>query len=209
MKRNTKAAGPAEFSPSELRALRALKSPAGIQRFLDAIPYHLAGTAWSPRMVLRKKTAHCLEGAIFAAAALRVLGFPPLIFDLEADQDTDHVLAIFKVRGHWGAIAKSNFAGCRYREPVYRTLRELALSYFNTYFNLRGERTLRRFSQPVNLARFDNRHWMTSNKGIWFVAEYLCDIPHGPLLKRGLEKHLTRVDRRTWDSEMVGHRKKA
>jgi hypothetical protein len=208
MKRNAKATGSGEFSPSDLRALRALKSPAGIQRFLDDIPYHLAGTAWSPRTVLREKTAHCLEGAIFAAAALRVLGFPPLIFDLEADHDTDHVLAIFKMRGHWGAIAKSNFAGCRYREPVYRTLRELALSYFNTYFNLRGERTLRRYSRPVNLARFDDRHWMTSDKEIWFVAEYLCDISHRPLLKRGLEKHLTRVDRRTWDSEMVGHRKK-
>jgi hypothetical protein len=208
MKRQTKGTALGDFTPSELRALRALKSPAGIQRFLDDIPYHLAGTAWSPRTVLSEKTAHCLEGAIFAAAALRVLGFPPLIFDLEADQDTDHVLAIFKMRGHWGAIAKSNFAGCRYREPVYRTLRELALSYFNTYFNLRGERTLRRYSQPVDLARFDNRHWMTSDKAIWFVAEYLCDIPHRPLLTRGLEKHLTRVDRRTWDSEMVGHRKK-
>lgn len=196
------------FSPSELRKLCALKSPVGIQRFLDEIPYHLAGTAWSPRTVLREKTAHCLEGAIFAAAALRLLGFPALIFDLEADQDTDHVLAIFKVRGHWGAIAKSNFAGCRYREPVYRTLRELALSYFNTYFNLRGERTLRRFSRPVNLTRFDDRAWMTSEKEIWFIAEYLCDIPHQALLKRGLEKHLTRVDRRTWESEMVGYRKK-
>ena len=195
------------FSPSELRALKALKSPAGIQRFIDAIPYHLAGTAWSPRVVLREQTAHCLEGAVFAAAALRVLGFPPLILDLEADQDTDHVLAVFKTRGHWGAIAKSNFAGCRYREPVYRTLRELALSYFHVYFNLRGERTLRRYSQPVNLGRFDRRDWMTTKKPIWFVAEYLCDIPHRPLLKRGLEKHLTRVDRRTWQSEMVGHRK--
>jgi len=196
------------FSPSELRALKALKSPAGIQRFLDAIPYHLAGTAWSPRVVWREQTAHCLEGAVFAAAALRVLEFPPLILDLEADQDTDHVLAVFKTRGHWGAIAKSNFAGCRYREPVYRTLRELALSYFNTYFNLRGERTLRRYSRPANLARFDDRDWMTSEKDIWFIAEYLCDIPHSPLLRRGLEKHLTRVDRRTWKSEMVGHRKK-
>jgi len=197
-----------EFTPSEQRQLRALKTPVGIQRFLDQIPYHLAGTAWSPRKVLEEKTAHCLEGAIFAAAALRVLGFPPLILDLEADQDTDHVLAVFKMRGHWGAVAKSNFVGCRYREPVHRTLRELALSYFNTYFNLRGERTLRRYSQPVNLARFDRDAWMTSEKGVWFIAEYLCDIPHRPLLRRGLEKHLTRVDRRTWQSEMVGHRKK-
>ena len=196
-----------EFAPSELRALRRLKTPAGIQRFLDDMPYHLAGTAWSPRLVLRKKTAHCLEGATFAAAALRVLGFPPLILDLEADQDTDHVIAVFKSRGHWGALAKSNFVGCRYREPVYRTLRELALSYFNIYFNLRGERTLRRYSRPVNLARFDGRQWMTSEKDIWYIAEYLVDIPHTRLLKRGIEKHLTRVDRRTWRSEMIGHRK--
>ena len=197
-----------DFTPAELRRLRALKTPVGIQRFLDAMPYHLAGTAWSPQKVLHEETAHCLEGAIFAAAALRVLGFPPLILDLEADQDTDHVLAVYKSRGHWGAIAKSNFSGCRDRQPVYRTLRELALSYFHTYFNLRGERTLRRYSQPVNLARFDRRHWMTTEKGVWFIAEYLVDIPHQPLLRRGLEKNLTRVDRRTWDSEMVGHRKK-
>jgi hypothetical protein len=197
-----------DFTPAELRKLRAFKTPAGIQRFLDETPYHLAGTAWSPRNVLREQTAHCLEGAIFAAAALRVLGFPPLILDLEADQDTDHVLAVFKMRGHWGALAKSNFAGCRYREPIYRTVRELALSYFNTYFNLRGERTLRRYSRPVNLARFDRLHWTTTEKNIWFIAEYLCEIPHSPLLKRGLEKHLTRVDQRTWNSEMVGHRKK-
>jgi len=196
-----------EFTASELRTLCALKTPSGIQRYLDNIPYHLAGTAWSPRVVLREKTAHCLEGAAFAAAALRVLEFPPLIFDLEADHDTDHVVAIFKARGHWGAVAKSNFTGCRYREPVYRTLRELALSYFNIYFNLRGERTLRRYSGPVNLARFDRLHWMTTDKNIWFIAEYLCEIPHRPLLRRGAEKNLTRVDARTMKSEMVGHRK--
>jgi hypothetical protein len=196
------------LTPSELRTLRSLKTPAGIQRYLDDMPYHLAGTAWSPRLVLREKTAHCLEGAVFAAAALRALGFPPLIFDLEADQDTDHVLAIFKSRGHWGAIAKSNFTGCRYREPVYRTLRELALSYFNIYFNLRGERTLRRYSRPVNLARFDRRDWMTTETNIWFIAEYLCEISHRPLLKRGVEKNLTRIDARTMKAEMVGHRGK-
>src|SRR4029077_6260048 len=148
-----------EFTRNELRQLRALKTPVGVQRFLDSLPYHLADTAWSPRKVLQTKTAHCLEGAIFAAAALRVLGFPPLLWDLEAVNDTDHVLAIFKVRGCGGAVAKSNFSGCRYREPVYRTLRELAMSYFNIYFNLRGERTLRRYSQPVYLTRFDDRNW--------------------------------------------------
>jgi hypothetical protein len=196
------------FTRAELRKLRALKTPAGVQRFLDELPYNLAYTARSPRKVLRDRVGSCFEGAIFAGAALRLLGFAPLIFDLEADRDTDHVVAIFKVRGHWGAIAKSNFTGCRYREPVYRTLRELALSYFNIYFNLRFERTLRRYSRPVNLARFDHLAWMTTEEPIWFIAEYLCEIPHIPLLKPFMKKHLTRVDARTVRGEMIQHRKK-
>jgi hypothetical protein len=196
------------FSSVELRKLRALKTPAGIQRFLDELPYNLSITSRSPRQVLRDHTASCLEGGIFAAAALRILGFPPLIFDLEADNDTDHVVGIFKVRGHWGAIAKSNFTGCRYREPVYRTLRELALSYFNIYFNLRFERTLRRYSRPVNLVRFDRLNWMASEKPVWFIAEHLCEIPHIALFPRAVAKNLTRVDPRTVRAEMVGHRKK-
>ncbi len=195
------------FTSAELRTLRALKSPAGIQRFLDELPYNLSFTARSPQRVLRDRTASCLEGGIFAAAALRIIGFPPLIFDLEAEQDTDHVVAIFKVGRHWGAVAKSNFTGCRYREPVYRSLRELAMSYFNVYFNLRGERTLRRYSRPVNLARFDPLGWMTTGKPIWFIAEHLCEIPHIPLLTPPMEKRLTRVDPRTFRGEMVGHRK--
>src|SRR5437868_7867965 len=194
------------FAASELRTLRALKTPAGVQRFLDDLPYNLSYTARSPKKVLYDRVASCLEGGIFAAAALRVLGYPPLIVDLEAEQDTDHVVAVFKVRGHWGAVAKSNFTGCRYRDPVYRTLRELAMSYFNIYFNLRGERTLRRYSRPVNLTRFDNRSWMTTDKPVWFIAEYLCDIPHIPLLTASMEKNLTRLDRRTVRGEMVGHR---
>src|ERR1700733_7245500 len=145
------------FTSAELRKLRSLKPPHAIQRFIDDIPYHLADTAWSPRVVLRENTSHCLEGALFAAAALRVNGFPPLIFDLEAENDTDHVVAIYRIKDHWGAIANPNFTGCRYPKPVYRTLRELALSYFDVYFNMRGERSLRRFSRPVNLARFDRQ----------------------------------------------------
>lgn len=196
------------FTRSELRTLRALKTPAGVQRFLDDLPYNLAITARSPRRVLLDHTASCLEGGIFAAAALRILGFPPLIFDLEADHDTDHVVAIFKSHGGWGAVAKSNFTSCRYREPVYRTLRELAMSYFNIYFNLRFERTLRRYSRPVNLARFDRLNWMTTDKPIWFIAEHLVDIPHIRLITPAMAKCLTRVDRRTVTAEMVGHRKK-
>src|SRR2546429_8167144 len=193
---------------SELRKLRTLKTPLGVQKLLDDLPYNLDYTARSPEKVLHDRTASCLEGGIFGAAALRVLGFPPLIFDLEAEQDTDHVVAIFKVRGHWGAVAKSNFTGCRYREPVYRSLRELGMSYFNIYFNLRGERTLRRYSRPVNLVRFDHLHWMTTEKPILFIAQYLCEIPHISLLKPAMEKNLTRLDRRTMSGEMVGHKKK-
>jgi len=186
------------FTSAEVRKLRSLKNPHGIQRFLDDMPYHLADTAWSPRRVLRENTSHCFEGAMFAAAALRVNGYPPLVFDLEAEHDTDHVVAIYRVRGHWGAVAKSNYTGCRYREPVYRSLRELALSYFEVYFNLRRERSLRTFSRPVNLARFDDLNWMTTDKHLWFVAEYLLTIHHFPLLTPAMIKKLHRLDDRSF-----------
>src|SRR5437899_10894528 len=170
------------FTSAELRKLRSLKDPHGIQRFLDDQPYHLADTAWSPQLVLRENTSHWFEGATFAAAALRANGYPPLVIDLEAEHDADHVIAVYKHDSHWGAIAKSNYTGCRYREPVYRTLRELAMSYFNVYFNLRGKRTLRRYSRPVDLSRFDHRNWMISERAVWFIAEHLCQIAHAPLL---------------------------
>ena len=197
----------AGFSAREVRALRALRTPHGVQRALDAMPYHHAGTAWSPRHVLHTRTAHCLEGAVFAAAALRVLGFPPLLLDLEAVQDTDHVLAVYQERGHWGAIAKSNFAGLRYREPVYRTVRELVLSYFESYINLRGDRTLRAYSEPVNLARFDRTHpgWMTSDGELWWIAEHLVGVRHRRLLSPALVRRLHRVDRRSLDAGLVGY----
>ena len=204
MKGKIKSTAPGEFSPAELRALRALKSPAGIQRFLDDMPYHIADTAWSPRRVLREGTAHCLEGAIFAAAALRANGLPPLLLDLEAEHDTDHVLAVYRVNGHWGAVAKSNFAGCRYREPVHRSLRELAMTYFNLYFNLRRERTLRTFSRPVNLARFDHLQWMTTEKPIWFIVDYLFEIHHYKLLRPRMGKRLHRIDERLFRAEVLG-----
>jgi hypothetical protein len=180
------------FTPREWRSLRALRTPAGIQRALDAMPYHIGHTAWSPRRVLGEQTAHCLEGAIFAAVALRALGFPPLLLDLEAIQDTDHVLAVFRVHRRWGAIAKSNFTGLRYREPVYRDLRELVMSYFDGYMNLRGERTLRAYSAPVNLARFDRRRpgWMTTTGELWWVAEHLAVIRHRAILTAAMAERL-------------------
>ena len=196
------------FTAAELRKLRSLKTPYGIQRFLDAMPYHLADSAYSPRRVLRENTSHCFEGALFAAAALRVNGYPPLILDLEAEHDTDHVIAIFRQNGHWGALAKSNYTGCRYREPVYRSLRELAISYFEGYFNLRRERSLRTFSRPVNMARFDHRGWMTSQEPLWYVAEYLFDIHHYRLLTPASEKKLHRLDDRSFRAGCLGRAEK-
>jgi hypothetical protein len=196
------------FTAAELRALRALGTPQGVQRALDAMPYHHASTAWSPRRVLRERRAHCLEGAVFAAAALRVLGYPPLLLDLEAVQDTDHVLAVYRERGHWGAIAKSNFTALRYREPVHRSLRELVMSYFEGYINLRGERTLRAYSRPVSLARFDRRRpgWMTTDGDLWWIAEHLVGVPHTRLLRPAMIRRLHRVDRRSLAAGLVGYR---
>jgi len=196
------------FTRAELRKLRGLKNPYGIQRALDAMPYHLEDTAWSPRRVLRENTSHCYEGALFAAAALRVNGYPPLIIDLEAEHDTDHVIAVYRVGRCWGSIGKSNYTGCRYREPVYRSLRELTLSYFEVYFNLRGERTLRTFSRPVHMRRFDHLDWMTTEKPVWFVAEYLCGILHYPLISPAQAKRLHRLDERSFQAGCLGRAEK-
>jgi hypothetical protein len=145
-----------------------------------------------------------MEGALMAAAALRVLGRPPLLIDLEAVRDDDHVLAVFRQRRHWGALAKSNYAGLRFREPVYRTLRELVMSYFEHYFNLAGEKTLRRYSRPVNLKRFDRIGWMTSQEDLWAIPEYLTTISHTSLLTTELERSLSRVDARLMAAGQVG-----
>lgn len=198
----------AGFTPAEIRKLRRLKDPHGIQRFIDHQPYHLADTAWSPRRVLAENTSHCFEGAIFAAAALRVNGYPPLIIDLEAEHDTDHVIAVYKQHGHWGAVAKSNYTGCRYREPVYRSLRELAMSYFEGYFNQRRERTLRSFSNPVHLTRFDHLEWMTTDRPIWFIAQYLLTVRHFRLLKPATARRLHRLDERSFRAGCLGRAEK-
>ncbi len=186
----------------ELRLLRSLSTPAKIQNFLDRLDYHLTNTAWSPRLVLRYRAAHCLEGAVLAAAALRINGYPPLILDMEAKNDTDHVIAVFRQAGGWGSIGVSNYPGCRYRDPIYRTLRELVLSYFNDYFNKRRQKTLRAYSRPVNLKRFDRYNWMSSEKPIWYIAEYLVGIPHTRLLTPAMERALRPLDRRSFQAGM-------
>ena len=195
-----------EMTPREARFLRGLSPPWKIQAYLDSIDYDFKGAhCRSPRRVIRERAAQCMDGALLAAAALRLQGKPPLIFDLEAEQDSDHVLAVFREKGGWGAIGRSNFSGLRFREPIHRTLRDLAISYFESYFNLRREKTLRRYARrPVDLSRFDRHAWMTAEEDLWFIPQYLDGIPHVRLLRPSQEKALAHVDPRMFRAGLVG-----
>jgi hypothetical protein len=154
---------------------------------------------------LRDGTAHCMEGALLAAAALEAAGGPPLIMDLTAVDDDDHVIAPFRRRGLWGAVATSKFSGLRYRSPVYRTLRELAMSYFEPYFSLAGQLTLRGYGIPINLRRFDRLGWRTSEEDLWPVSDALERIRHVPLVRPGVVRTLHRVDRRLKAAGLLGY----
>jgi hypothetical protein len=196
------------FLPAERKVLRRLTSPGKIQHFLDhEIGYNVepdGDTCLSPRTVLRQRVAHCMEGALLGALALRLIGYPPLLVDLEAVRDSDHVLAVYRANGRWGAVAKSDYSGLRSREPVYQTIRELVMSYFEHYYNLAGEKTLRAYSRPVSLARFDRIHWMTTDQEVWEIPNHLCDIPHTKILTREMERALARMDERLYDAGRLG-----
>ncbi|MFH1237468.1 MAG: transglutaminase-like domain-containing protein [Candidatus Aenigmatarchaeota archaeon] len=186
------------FSGRECRILSRLDTPVKIQDFIDKLEYNLeenGDTYYSPATVLKYKKADCIEGAIFAAAVLRFHGYPPLLLDItSSNDDSDHVLAVFKHKGRWGAIGKSEYAFFAYREPVYKTIRELAMSYFELYFNYWGKKTMRSFSKkPLNLAMFDKKGWMTSKKFVPYIATQLDRIPHEKVLKKGMDISLRKV----------------
>ncbi len=195
---------PDNWTPDEERTLAALDSPLRIQEFLDAIPYSTDPIYRSPRGVLRDRRAHCFDGAVFAAAALERLGHPPLVLDLRAVRDDDHVIALFRRDGHWGAVAKSNCAGLRFREPIHRTLRELALSYFEFYFNVESEKTLRSYSPAVDLRRWDVAGWRTDDTAMAAIADRLDAVRHYPLLSPAMIEALGAVDSRTYAAGMLG-----
>ncbi len=192
------------FRDEDQRLFEKLNTPQKIQDFIDTIPINFepkGDTCFSPKMVLQQRRAHCIEGAILAARILRYHGYQPLIVDLETTKDDfDHVIAVFKQHGHWGAISKTNHAVLRYREPVYKTIRELVISYFHEYFkNETGKKTLRSFTKPINLKMFDHKEWMTSSEEVWYIAEYLADAPHTALISSEQIKTLrpaTSVERR-------------
>ncbi|HEY7411961.1 MAG TPA: hypothetical protein VII13_14535 [Vicinamibacteria bacterium] len=193
------------LTPQEAAFLRRLTPPWRIQRYLDGLDYDVRGEGCrSPRRVLRERRVQCMDGALLAAAALRVQGHPPLIVDLESVWDDDHVLAVFRQDGGWGAVARSNYSGLRYREPIHRTIRELVLSYVESYFNLRRQKTLRRYSRPLSLARFDGQRWMTADEDLWQIPQWLVGVRHYPLLSAAQVARLAGVDRRMFEAGLVG-----
>jgi hypothetical protein len=195
----------AALTPAERQQIRRLTTPAKIQAFLDDIPYSTEDRYRSPLTVLRDRCGHCFDGALFAAALLRRLGHAPRILDMLPNaRDDDHVLALFQREGSWGALAKSNFAGLRYREPIYRTLRELVLSYFDDYFNVAGEKTLRGYTVPLNLAAYDRVQWMTSDERLDDIGVRLGKIRTVKLLTPRQAAALQPVDRRSYQAGMLG-----
>ena len=194
----------AVFDTVELKLLRGLDSPYRIQVFLDAIPYSTDKCYRCPRSVMRDWRAHCFDGAVFAAAALYRLGDPPLILDMVAEDDDEHLLALYRRQGHWGAVAKSNFVGLRFREPIYRTMRELVLSYFEVYFNTAYAKSLRGYTRPLNLRAFGRRRWMIDDAVMERIAQRTDDMPKIALLTPEMVRNLSPVDERSYQAGFLG-----
>jgi len=221
------------LNKEEIKLFQRLNTPAKIQDFLEQIPINFERgrqTCYSPRQVLKYRRAHCMEGAMLAAAILKFHGHKPLVVDLRAHKrDRNHAIAVFKInpapscRGiaprrkailshsspqqaagysgrcwinsEWGAISKTNHAVLRYREPVYNSLRELVMSYFHEYFLNDGKKTLRSYSEPVDLSRFDTKNWITSDTDLWYIDEYLNRVPHTSILNKKQVASLRRADK--------------
>ncbi|MCU0473584.1 MAG: hypothetical protein MUC93_09500 [Bacteroidales bacterium] len=170
-----------DWTKEEIKFLKTLDNPDKIQAYLDSIDYNPGYECRSPRWVIKKRTAHCFEGALFAAAALQFIGYKPLIVDMLAVNDDDHVIAVFKETGYWGAVAKSNFTSLRYREPVYRSVRELIMSYFDFFFNTDGYKSLRSYSRPFDLTFFESRNWATTDEDLEYIGDKIESLHHYPV----------------------------
>jgi len=193
------------LNESEYQTITQLNSPYEIQMFLDNLPYSVDNYYRCPLRVLSDRTAHCFDGALFAAAMLRRLAYPPFILDMiPNDRDDDHLLALYKRDGHWGAVAKSNFAGLRFREPIYRSLRELVMSYFEQYYNIEGEKTLRGYTVPLNLRHFDKFNWMTIDDNLEKIAQRLDEIRRLPIISESMSLNLSPVDQRSYKAGLSG-----
>ncbi len=178
------------WSKDEYDFLKGFSDPWDIQVFLDSIAYNPDYECRSPRWVIRKRSAHCFEGALLAAAVLDYLGYKPRIVDMKAYNDDDHVIAVFRSEGYWGAVAKSNFTSLRYREPVYRSLRELIMSYFDFFFNTNGEKSLRSYSLPLDLTTYNIRQWATTDEDLEYVGDKIESLHHFPVVSPKMIKKL-------------------
>ncbi len=185
------------LTKAEFAVLRRLRTPRKIQTFLYGLKQNFetqGETCNSVRTVLKLRRAHCIEGAMVAACALWIHGEPPLLLDLQAVHDYDHVVALYRRNGRWGAISKTNGVGLRWRDPVYRTLRELAMSYLHEYYNKRDHKTLRTYSLPYDLRRMKAADWVTAEKGAWDLVDHLEAIRHFRLMTRAQARSLVRRD---------------
>ena len=193
-----------EWTKDELKLLEGLNDTNKIQAFLDTLDYNPDYECRSPRWVIRKRKAHCFEGAILAASALQFLGYKPLLIDMKAHNDDDHVIAIFRVNRHWGAIGKSNFTTLRYREPVYRSVRELVMSYFDFFFNVIGEKTLRSYSLPLDLTIFNHRKWETTDEDLEYIGDKIESLHHFDLVTPEMIHNLSHVSEPVLRSGLMG-----
>jgi len=195
------------LNKKELQVFSQLTTPMKIQYYLDSIEYSDEERYRCPRNVLKDHKAHCYDGAVFAAGALRMIGHIPLIVELlPNDNDDDHILAIFRRGKYWGAVAKSNFTGLRYREPVYKSLRELVMSYFEPYFNIKGERTLLGYTAPLNLNRFEKFNWLTEDNAMDIIGDALENTRKYLIISSDMTGKLSHVDKRSYKAGLLGSR---
>lgn len=193
------------LTPKEWKIWLSLTSPAKIQEFLDPLAYSSDEIYRCPLRVIREKRAHCFDGAVFAAAAMRRLGYPPILLELVPNsRDDEHLLAIYREDGCWGALGKSNFVGLRYREPVYRTLRELVMSFFEQYYNVNGEKTLRGYTRPLNLGVFDKFDWAVNDEAMERISRRLDQMGKKDAITSKMAVKLSSVDRRSFQAGLLG-----
>lgn len=190
-----------QYSNDEIRLFRKLNSPQKVQDYLNFIPFNFDerhDSCLSPRKVLEQNRADCIEGALLASTILEFHGHKPLVVDLRSIKkpyDYDHVISVFKVDGFWGAISKTNHSVLRYREPIYKTIRELVMSYFHEYFLDSGLKTLREYSVPFNLNYFNNISWRTTDKHLSQIMMQLDKIKHFKILNKKQESNLRKADK--------------
>jgi hypothetical protein len=187
------------YNVQERKILKKLNTPAKIQDFLNSLKINFeekGETCMSPRRVLRKRKAHCMEAAMLASAALQFHGYKPLVIDLRAERpDNDHIVTVFRANGAWGGITKTNHAVLRYREPIYKSIRELAMSFFHEYFDDKGLKTLREYTQPINLSHFDKKSWQTAEEDLFDIPDYIDAFKHYPLISKQQIKNLRKADK--------------